>query len=99
MTLTVKEIATLEVLNKKGLVYEYVEVQALGTNGMTTVNKLVKIEVKKEKHISKPIGKWATLNLPENQVYSGRTFVKTEEEIKGQAIEKAMNLPSSLRKY
>jgi hypothetical protein len=43
MTLTAKEIATLEVLNKKGLVYEYVEVKALGTNGMTTVNKLVKI--------------------------------------------------------
>jgi len=43
MTLTAKEIATLELLNKKGLVYEYVEVQALGANGMTTMNKLVKI--------------------------------------------------------
>jgi hypothetical protein len=43
MTLTQKEIDTLAILNKKGLVYEYVQVQALGVNGMTTVNKLVKI--------------------------------------------------------
>jgi hypothetical protein len=43
MTLTQKEIDTLAILNKKGLVYEYVQVQALGVNAMTTVNKLVKI--------------------------------------------------------
>lgn len=46
MTLTQKEIDTLAIFNKKGLVYEYVQVQALGVNGMTTVNKLVKIGAK-----------------------------------------------------
>lgn len=50
MTLTAKEIATLEVLNKKGLVYEYVEVEALGLGGVTKiVNKLVKIGAKAKK--------------------------------------------------
>jgi hypothetical protein len=43
MTLTQKEIDTLAIFNKKGLVYEYVQVQSFGVNGMTTVNKLVKI--------------------------------------------------------
>jgi hypothetical protein len=46
MTLTQKEIDTLAIFNKKGLFYEYVEVKALGVNGMTTVNKLVKIGAK-----------------------------------------------------
>ena len=50
MTLTAKEITTLELLNKKGLVYEYVEVEALGLGGVIkTVNKLVKINAKKKK--------------------------------------------------
>ena len=50
MTLTSKEIATLEVLNKKGIVYEYVEVEALGLGGVTKmVNKLVKIGTKAKK--------------------------------------------------
>lgn len=50
MTLTAKEIATLEVLNKKGLVYEYVEVEALQIGGGTKiVNKLVKINAKAKK--------------------------------------------------
>ncbi len=50
MTLTVKEITTLELLNKKGLVYEYVEVEALGLGGVTKlVNKLVKIDTKAKK--------------------------------------------------
>lgn len=50
MTLTAKEITTLELLNKKGLVYEYVEVEALGLGGVTKlVNKLVKINAKAKK--------------------------------------------------
>jgi hypothetical protein len=50
MTLSIKEITTIELLNKKGLVYEYVEVQALGLGGVIkTVNKLVKINAKKKK--------------------------------------------------
>ena len=50
MTLTAKEITTLELLNKKGLVYEYVEVEALGLVGVTKiVNKLVKIGAKAKK--------------------------------------------------
>ena len=50
MTLTAKEITTLELLNKKGLVYEYVQVEALGLGGVVkTVNKLVKINAKKKK--------------------------------------------------
>ena len=50
MTLTEKEIKALEIFNKKGLVYEYVEVQAVGLNGvMTTVNKLQKIGAKAKK--------------------------------------------------
>lgn len=50
MTLTTKEIATLETLNKKGLVYEYVEVEALGIGGVVKlVNKLVKIDAKAKK--------------------------------------------------
>lgn len=50
MTLTSKEITTLELLNKKGLVYEYVQVEALGLGGVTKlVNKLVKIDAKAKK--------------------------------------------------
>jgi len=50
MTLTAKEITTLELLNKKGLVYEYVEVETLGLGGITKlVNKLVKIDAKAKK--------------------------------------------------
>jgi hypothetical protein len=50
MILTTKEITTLEILNKKGLVYEYVKVEALGLGGVIkTVNKLVKINAKKKK--------------------------------------------------
>jgi hypothetical protein len=47
MILTEKEIKTLEVLNEKKEIYEYVEVEALGLGGVTkTVNKLVKIGAK-----------------------------------------------------
>lgn len=50
MTLTSKEIATLELLNKKVLVYEYVEVEVLGLGGVSKLaNKLVKINAKAKK--------------------------------------------------
>lgn len=60
MTLTQKEIDTLAIFNKKGLVYEYVEVQAIGINGMTTVNKLQKTEAKIKK--VNPVMEMARLN-------------------------------------
>ena len=50
MALTAKKVTTLELLNKKGLGYEYVEVEALGLGGVTKlVNKLVKIGAKAKK--------------------------------------------------
>ena len=50
MTLTVKEKATLEIFNKKALIYEYVEVKSVGIGGVeNTINKLQKIGAKAKK--------------------------------------------------
>ena len=50
MKLTQKEIDTLAILNKKGLVYEYIEVKSIGIGGVEKiVNKMVKINTKAKK--------------------------------------------------
>ena len=68
MTLTQKEIDTLAIFNKKGLVYEYVEVQALQIGGGTKlVNKLVKIDAKVKKENKANTSEVSTLSMAQIQ--------------------------------
>ena len=50
MKLTAKEIQTLSLLNKKALVYEYVEVKSIGLGGVEKISiKIQKIGTKAKK--------------------------------------------------